>query len=171
MHSDLRKHPGPVPPPEAALVAAALAASGAAQPERWAALTGCARVQLYTAGAAPEVRGAGAGCAVVVEGQGASAAPPLPRLTLMTTLPPVLPDPGGRAALVGLLLGQAVLLRLAAGGVEWDGRAALDHAPCRSGGTGGGATAWRSGGGPGPPAAAFALGRAGRDADRPLARR
>ncbi len=65
------------------------------------------------------MRGAGAGCAVVVEGQGAGVAAPLPRLTLATALPVVPPDPGGRAALAGLLLGQGVLLRLAAQG--WSG--------------------------------------------------
>jgi hypothetical protein len=72
-------------------------------------------VQIYTAGAAPEVRGVGAGCAALVEGPGAGP----PRLTLAATLPGGGPDPAGRAALAGLLLGQAALLRLAAAG--WSG--------------------------------------------------
>jgi hypothetical protein len=97
------------------LIDAAVAESAAVHPETWAGLLAGARVQIYIAGAAPQVRGAGAGCAALVEGAGAAA----PRLLLAATLPTTGPDPAGRAALAGLLLGQAVLLRLGAAG--WSG--------------------------------------------------
>jgi hypothetical protein len=110
--------PEPAPsadPPELALIAAAVAGSATAQLDAWAALLAGAQVQIYTAGAAPEVRGAGAGCAALVEGAGSAA----PRLTLSATLPVTEPDPPRRAALAGVLLGQAVLLRLGEAG--WSG--------------------------------------------------
>lgn len=110
-----RPQRSPAAPPELALIDAAVEASAAAQPDAWAALTAGARVQVYTAGAAPEVREAEAGCAAVLEGVGAVA----PRLILAATLLPAGPDPGGRAALAGLLLGQAALLHLGANG--WSG--------------------------------------------------
>lgn len=114
--------PAPADPPERAPVEAAVAASAAAQPETWAALARCARLQVYTAGVAPSVRGAMAGCAALVEGQGqAGDAPAASPLSLATALPGTAPGSEGRAALAGLLLGQAVLLRLAAGG--WSGSA------------------------------------------------